>query len=295
MQVSRNALSRHFEHVYLVREGARGANGVQGAAVAATKSLRAVALLGTAGRRRGWRRDPARRPGRGHGPCLRGRWPARHRPGRAGAQEAGHGGVVQGSIYVDRVSSASIDVVTTASPFKETRGEFSVGATTSTATARSRSPPRKAPSPTTRPARSALTWHAGHVRQHDDGVAGLLARGRRRGPPRCRLLRQSAPLALPARLTQILSPHWLATLNVEAVADDGYLGNPIARPAWRGLCADPGTTPRTRSSRALKLGTVGALAGAARCARPTATSGTTGPSAPTPSRPATAAMSVRAS
>ncbi|MEO3693049.1 DUF4266 domain-containing protein [Roseateles paludis] len=31
MQVSRNALSsKHFEHVYEVREGARGANGVQG-------------------------------------------------------------------------------------------------------------------------------------------------------------------------------------------------------------------------------------------------------------------------
>jgi hypothetical protein len=62
-----------------------------------------------------------------------------------------------GSYYLDAVSNASIDVVTTASKYKETRHEFALSATTSTATRRSPSPAAPATSPTTSPTAPAST------------------------------------------------------------------------------------------------------------------------------------------
>ncbi len=66
---------------------------------------------------------------------------------------------LSGSYYVDSVSNASIDVVTTASPFKEKRTAYGLGvdyaARDSLITL---SAVRAARSPTTSPTRSASTW-----------------------------------------------------------------------------------------------------------------------------------------
>ena len=59
-------------------------------------------------------------------------------------------------------------------------------------------------------------------------------------------------------MTQILTPSWLATLNLEAVSDDGYLGSPY-RVARVFGAAVPERNPRTRSSRAIKLRAIGDL------------------------------------
>jgi hypothetical protein len=56
-------------------------------------------------------------------------------------------------------------------------------------------------------------------------------------------------------LTQILTPRWLASLGLEAVSDDGYLGSPYRAARVFGALI-PERNPRTRSSRAIKLGTI---------------------------------------
>ena len=59
-------------------------------------------------------------------------------------------------------------------------------------------------------------------------------------------------------LTQILTPKWLASVNLEAVADTGFLGNTY-RVARVFGAAVPERHPRTRSSRAVKFRAVGDL------------------------------------
>jgi hypothetical protein len=56
-------------------------------------------------------------------------------------------------------------------------------------------------------------------------------------------------------VTQILTPRWLMSANLEAVSDDGYLGSPYRAARVFGALV-PERNPRTRSSRSLKLGTV---------------------------------------
>jgi hypothetical protein len=57
-------------------------------------------------------------------------------------------------------------------------------------------------------------------------------------------------------VTQILTPRWLASANLEAVSDNGYLGNPYRVAQVFGTLVQE-RYPRTRSSRALKLRAVG--------------------------------------
>jgi hypothetical protein len=59
-------------------------------------------------------------------------------------------------------------------------------------------------------------------------------------------------------VTQILTPRWLASANVEAISDSGYLGNPYRAARVFGA-AVPENLPRTRSSRALNLRAIGDL------------------------------------
>ena len=60
-------------------------------------------------------------------------------------------------------------------------------------------------------------------------------------------------------LSQILTPRWLASANLEAIADDGLLGSPY-RVARVFGAAVPERAPRTRSSRALRLAVRGEVA-----------------------------------
>lgn len=166
---------------------------------------------------------------------------------------------LQGSYYVDQVSSASIDVVTTASPFKETRKEFTVGADymvrdsiLSVSTTRSSEPDYKA---------STVNVD---VSQDMFGGMTTVALGYSRGTDD--VGRKDVGFFDYARhwryrlgVTQILSPTWLMNLNAEVVSDDGYLGNPY-RSARVGGAFVPENDPRTRSSRAVKIGATGTLA-----------------------------------
>nr|WP_255719215.1 DUF3570 domain-containing protein [Pelomonas sp. P8] len=166
---------------------------------------------------------------------------------------------LHGSYYIDQVSSASIDVVTTASPFKETRKEYTVGgdylvrdSILSVSATRS-----------TEPDYAATTLNV-DVSQDMFGGMTTVALGYSRGTDD--VGRKDVGFFDHARhwryrlgVTQILSPTWLMSVNAEVVSDDGYLGNPY-RSARIGGAFVPENDPRTRSSRAVKFGATGALA-----------------------------------
>lgn len=166
---------------------------------------------------------------------------------------------LQGSYYVDQVSSASIDVVTTASPFKETRKEYTMGgdylvrdSIVSVSATHSSEPDYVAKTVNVDVLQDMFggmtTVALGYSRGNDDvgrKDAGFFDHARHW---RYRL-----------GVTQILSPTWLMTLNGEVVSDDGYLGNPY-RSARVGGAFVPENDPRTRSSRAVRVGATGTLA-----------------------------------
>jgi hypothetical protein len=159
------------------------------------------------------------------------------------------------SYYVDAVSNASIDVVTTASPFKETRHQVDLSADyvvrdtlLTVATSQSREP----------------DYHASNfsfdVAQEVYGNMTTVSLGFTRGADD--VGRYDTGFFDKARhwqyrlgVTQILSPGWLASANFEAISDDGYLGNPYRSARVFGA-AVPERVPRTRSSRAIKLRTI---------------------------------------
>ncbi|WP_281915353.1 DUF3570 domain-containing protein [Caldimonas thermodepolymerans] len=161
------------------------------------------------------------------------------------------------SYYVDAVSNASIDVVTTASPFDEKRDEYGFGADyvyrdtlMSVSVSHSREPDYVAKGISIDVAQDVFggmtTVNLGFTRAADDvgrSDTGFFDRARHW---RYRL-----------GATQILTPAWLASANLEVVSDSGYLGNPY-RVARVFGAAVPERSPRTRTSRALKFRVVGA-------------------------------------
>ena len=155
--------------------------------------------------------------------------------------------------YVDAVSNASIDVVTTASPFKEERiatdfgADWLVGNTTlSLAYNRSEEPDYIAEGVgldvSTEVYGGMTTVSLGFTRARDL-VGQKLAAG---------WIDRALHWQYRAGVTQILSPRWLVSLNAEAVSDEGYLGSPYRAARVFGA-AVPERNPRTRSSRAVKL------------------------------------------
>lgn len=169
---------------------------------------------------------------------------------------------VTGSYYVDMVSNASIDVVTTASPFKETRNEFGLGldyvhrdalVTLST-------------SGSSEPDYTSRSVNLDVAQDFFGGMSTLslgFSRGSdkvgRRYDPQFSDIAQNWKYRLGA--TQILSPRWLMSANMEVVADNGFLGSPY-RVARVFGAAVPERNPRTRTSRALKLHVAGAVGSA---------------------------------
>jgi hypothetical protein len=163
------------------------------------------------------------------------------------------------SYYVDAVSNASIDVVTTASPYREERREYGMGADyvvrdskISLTSSSSREPDYVANS-------MGLD-----VSQETFGGMTTVSLGFSRGNDQ--ISKTNAPeFAETAThwqyrmgLTQILTPHWLASINAEALADEGFLGSPY-RVAREFGAYVPERTPRTRSQRAIKLRLLGDL------------------------------------
>ncbi len=154
--------------------------------------------------------------------------------------------------YVDAVSNASIDVVTTASPFRETRRAVQLGAQTvvrdatlSVSGSSSREPDYIADALNVDLSHEVFggmtTVSLGYTRGHDQvGKKGL------------GWIDQALHWQYRLGVTQILSPTWLVSLNAEAIADSGYLGSPYRVARVYGA-AVPERNPRTRSSRALEL------------------------------------------
>ncbi|WP_298825858.1 DUF3570 domain-containing protein [uncultured Piscinibacter sp.] len=166
---------------------------------------------------------------------------------------------LSGSYYVDAVSNASIDVVTTASPFKEKRTAYDLGvdyahrdSLMSLSVYRSKEPDYVAESFSVDVAQEVFgnmtTVALGYTRSVDEVS--------RNGDPTFADTAKHWQYRL--GLTQVLTPSMLASANLEVVSDSGYLGNPYRAAVVFGATV-PERMPRTRTSRALKLRVVGDL------------------------------------
>ena len=155
--------------------------------------------------------------------------------------------------YIDAVSNASIDVVTTASPFKETRTAWDVGvetvvrdSTLGLSLSRSTEPDYQADNfnldATHEVFGGMTTVSLGFGRGRDQvgrkGVQGWID--------------QATHWQYRTGITQILTPRWLMSANAEVISDSGYLGSPYRAARVFGA-AVPERNPRTRTGRALKL------------------------------------------
>lgn len=164
---------------------------------------------------------------------------------------------LSGTYYVDAVSNASIDVVTTASPYKETRKEMGVGldyavrdASISISYTDSDEPDYIAKSASLDVSQETFggmtTVALGFTRAWDKvgqrGTPGFIDR--------------ATHWRYRFGLTQVLTPRWLAAANLEVVSDDGFLGSPYRTARVFGA-AVPERNPRTRTSRAVVLRAVG--------------------------------------
>jgi hypothetical protein len=166
---------------------------------------------------------------------------------------------VFGSYYVDSVSSASIDVVTTASPYHERRTEFGGGvdylyrdALVSVSMSSSKEPDYKAGRTNIDIAQDVFggmtTINVGYSRGHDTV-------GKHADP---NFSATADHWQYRFGLTQVLTPNWLMSANFEAIADQGYLGSPYRAARVFGA-AVPERDPGTRTSRAVALRAVGAI------------------------------------
>jgi hypothetical protein len=162
-------------------------------------------------------------------------------------------------LYVDSVSNASIDVVTTASPYKETRTEYGMSADyvyrdskISGGFTSSHEPDYTANTASVDVSQEVFggmtTVNLGFTRGAD--TVG------KHGSPEFHDEAHHWQYRLGA--TQILTPRWLLSANVEALADEGFLGSPY-RVARVFGAAVPERIPRTRSARAVKFRLVGDL------------------------------------
>jgi len=164
---------------------------------------------------------------------------------------------LSGSLYVDVVSNASIDVVTTASPYREQRTEFGLGvdhvvrdALIHIGVTRSSEPDYKATLANVDVSQEVFggmtTVSLGFSRGRDDvgkqGDIGFFDGARHRN------WRLGA--------TQVLTPRWVFSANAEQLADLGYLGSPYRVAQVFGSVV-PERVPRTRTAQALKLRLIG--------------------------------------
>jgi len=164
---------------------------------------------------------------------------------------------LNGSYYVDMVSNASIDVVTQASPYKETRKEGSLGldyvyrdSTVNLSGSSSSEPDYTANSVNV------------DVSQEVFGGMTTVSTGYTRGWDEVRKHNTPSFSASASHwqyrlgVTQVLTPRWLASVNLEAIADEGFLSSPYRAARVFGAFV-PEHDPATRSSRALTLRVAG--------------------------------------
>ena len=162
-----------------------------------------------------------------------------------------------GTYYLDAVSNASIDVVTTASPYKERRNDYGLAldyavrdSVITFAVGASKEPDYSTHNFSLDIAQETFggmtTVNVGFTRAADE--VGKI------GDPG--FFDQAKHWNYRVGVTQILTPKWLASVNLEAVSDTGFLGNTY-RVARVFGAAVPERHPRTRSSRAVKLRAIG--------------------------------------
>jgi hypothetical protein len=163
-----------------------------------------------------------------------------------------------GSYYVDSVSNASIDVITTASPFKEKRTAYDFALdyvyrdSLITLTLGSSSEPDY-----------KVNSFGADISNEVFGGMTTLTLGFTRtadkvGQKSVGFFDTAHHWQYRFGISQILTPRWLASANLEIVSDDGYLGSPY-RVARVFGAAVPERNPRTRTSRALQFRAIGDL------------------------------------
>ncbi len=161
--------------------------------------------------------------------------------------------------YADIVSNASIDVVTTASPYNETRHEYGFGvdyavrdSLITLAGSYSTEPDYVATAfnidVTTDVFSGMTTVGLGYTYGSDD--VGKVGEG---------FFSNAKHWRYRVGVTQILSPRWYANMNFEVVSDDGYLGSPYRMALVFGA-AVPERLPPTRTSRTVQFRVVGEVA-----------------------------------
>jgi Protein of unknown function (DUF3570) len=163
-----------------------------------------------------------------------------------------------GSYYVDAVSNASVDVLSTASPFRETRHALDLSLETVV-----RDASIKLGMSTSREPDYVANSLSLDVTQEFFGGMSTLNLGFSRGADQVGaktrgFFDRAHHWNYRVGLSQVLSPRWIATANLEAVSDEGYLGSPYRAARVFGATV-PERVPRTRTSRAIKLGMVAGL------------------------------------
>jgi hypothetical protein len=163
---------------------------------------------------------------------------------------------VSGQYFVDMVSNASIDVVTTASPYKETRNEFDLGldyVVRDTLIQVSGSASRE-------PDYDANTLGVDLTQDTFGGMTtvtlGFTKGSDKVGEKGVGFFDTAQHWQYRVGASQVLTPRWVASANLEEVADAGFLGSPYRVARVFGATV-PENVPRTRTSHALQLGFVG--------------------------------------
>jgi hypothetical protein len=162
------------------------------------------------------------------------------------------------SYFIDNVSSASIDVLTTASPFKEKREEYGGGVdyryrntTVGLSVLRSNEPDYVANTIGATVAHEVLdgltTFSLGYSVGHDDV-------GKAHTDFADHVNRYQYKLGV----SQVVTKSLLMNLNYEAILEDGYLHSPYRAARLLGLSV-PEVYPRTRDGYAVALGIVQGL------------------------------------
>jgi hypothetical protein len=159
--------------------------------------------------------------------------------------------------YVDAVSNASIDVVTTASKYSETRQQLDLGidyavrdSLIHVSASSGKEPDYIAQTFGVDVSQEVFggmtTVNLGFTEGHD-----AVGRKGEEG-----YFDHATHWQYRFGVTQILTPRWLASANFEALADEGFLGSPYRAARVFGAFV-PEDVPRTRSGRAIKFRALG--------------------------------------
>ena len=165
-----------------------------------------------------------------------------------------------GNYYVDMITSASIDVVTTASPYTEERQEFSLGV--DYLHGKTNMGASYTNSEESDYSANAARFSINHDFFGDLTNVGITyARGwnevRRNGDD---LFQEDAKTqSYRLDVSQIITKNFLVNMNYEGVTDEGFLNNPYRQVRYldpgsaRGYSYEPEIYPRTRTSSAFAL------------------------------------------